>query len=832
MLVLRSWLQEYVDIQKLSDADISETLTGLGLEVEGVEQSTPTKGDVVTCLIESVEQHPDADKLFVCQVNIGKDEPIQIVTNSKSAKTGVCTAVALHGSYIGCHELKIKKGKMRGVVSQGMFCSDLQIGRGSDDSDIVIFTDAPKPGMHTVEHFHLKDSVFELSITPNRGDCLSYIGLAREIVAKKKLVLKSPKISLDHLETYQAAFEADNQVADLCPRFSLSVVKGIKVGETPIWMKNRLEKSGVRSINSAVDVTNYVLLERGQPIHAYDRSKLSGSKLTVRQAKQDEQIQTLDGEDRKLLDGQLVIANADKPVALAGVMGGSSTQVDDQTIEVVIEAACFDPVSIRKASKHFALHSDSSHRFERGVDLENVMESNKRVVQLLAQVATENNDPLPSVCGHPIDHYPVKAKQIKIAVRPSFVSSVLGIPFLRQESVENDLARLGINTLDKADDRLLVEVPSWRNDLNIEVDIVEEFGRMFGLNSIPSKFLATKSGSNFENPLVKFTENLRSQFASSGFHEVFSYSFIGEAALQKLVNEKSVLLNYLKVKNPISDDTNILQPTLMVNMITKFLANKNLSQSNFKLFEVARCFLKPIEIGLAYWDAYQDSNTLFTSKATSESRPLERLSIAGIVDATEMAHWQSKQKHDFYSLKSDISKVLSSLGIHTSVSIEGVTDTEWLHPGKSALIKAAGTVIGYIGELHPATCASFDIKGQAPLVFELDVQRIFGSAGRVATKNRVSGFPPSRRDLGFLLEKAVPCGDVEKVLTGYKQRKNLKSWRLFDIYEGDNIPEDKKSMTFELVFQSSDKTLKDKEVDREFDFIISALKNELAVEFR
>ena len=500
---------------------------------------------------------------------------------------------------------------------------------------------------------------------------------------------------------------------------------------------------------------------------------------------------------------------------------------------IVIETACFDPGTVRKSSKKLSLHSESSHRFERGIDIENTFNVNARVFELLTKIAQEQSSPEIISAGI-LDHYPQKFVAAKIALRPSFIGRIMAIPFLKKEDIAKKLTAIGFKLLDQAEDRLLFEVPSWRQDITMEIDLVEEYGRFFGLDKIPSKKLSGKSNNFKENPLVNYCESVRSSMANSGYTEICSYSFTSEKSLQKMMPSDHVCQNFLRVKNPISDETNILQPTLALNLLTKFQHNLNIGQSSLKLFEVARCFIQPQASDQlkGFWRGFSANNGFFTSKADSETRPLERIVLGGGVDLQSSPSWRPLGGNDFFAVKSQISSFLKQMNSPQPQWNTLEQDSiPWIHPGIGTSIYIDDVCVGYMGQVHPEIALKLSMSKPA-ILFELDLNAIFKFNNQVNYSGNKFNFPPASRDLGFIVNITVTHKQISECLQNFTKRKHLQSWQLFDIYQGDNIPAGKKSLAYKLNFRSANKTLKDKEVDREMGFIVDEIKAKLGIEFR
>ncbi len=843
------WLQDYVDIHDLSPEYLAEQLTQLGLEVEAVEKIAPLTGDVVVGQIIKAEQHPNADKLRVCQVNVGGAEPLKIVCGAPNARDGIKVVVARIGAELP-GDFKIKESKIRGESSFGMLCSEQELGLSDSHDGIMELPAAAPLGQSISQYLALNDTVIEISVTPNRSDCLGIIGVARDLSARLKRPLKipapNPKRSQESLQSsnYIAAqldSEGDSQ------RFCALYVKGVRALPSPTWLKRRLQLAGMRPINLIVDATNYAMLEAGQPIHAYDERDVQGKLIKVRRAQEGEEFTTLDGQKRKLVSTDIVIADAQKAVGLAGIMGGENSEVKADTQNIIIEVAHFNPVLIRKTAKRFALHTEASHRFERGVDIQNMPWVARRVAELIYQASEDLKAqgvdlPLPEIAAQTLDVYPQVKAPSSVALRVARLRQITALSSITREEIVAILESLGFELTDKKDERLLFTVPSWRHDIEREIDLIEEVARVYGFDKIPFKLPLMEISHLPEHPLIDFLDQNKISLANAGLSEVITFPFMHAGDLQNLgIQDQHPLAAAVRLANPLVEQHGLLRTTLLPGLIASVLENRRHGKQGVRLFEAARTFYEPqkfVGTASAAWTHTRVQGGHVPAKARSDDRPLERNMVAGILDQpfSEKSWNQAEVKADFFHGKQILMQWFAAYGVQ-SLRFEaiGAEDFPWLHPGASAAIwTEKGAFFGYLGQLHPRTAKAYDLDYQSPpVVFEVDLEvlleqwQIKRSYASGATK-----FPPVSRDLALVVPESVSFSDFMKSFRGFKRRKYLRDQRLFDVYQGTNIPQGKKSMAFSLVFQSDEKTLTDKDVEKEVEALLTQLKEDLSAELR
>ncbi|SMF78800.1 phenylalanine--tRNA ligase subunit beta [Pseudobacteriovorax antillogorgiicola] len=848
MKVSINWLNQYVDIADVPVDDIAKALTNLGLEVEGSEDATPLQGDVVVGKILQAEQHPNADKLQVCQVDVGESEPLNIVCGAPNARADLTVAVAKIGAVLP-EDFKIKAGKIRGEKSFGMLCSGSELGL-SDDSDGIMELDPKlKIGRSIVDVFNLKDTVLEIGLTPNRSDCLGYVGLARDLAAKLELELKEPFVPKTFgdgtLETSEhVSVRIENQ--EECGRFCALYVRNVTVIPSPVWMQSRLLNSGMRPINLIVDATNYAMLENGQPVHAYDERDIGGQEIIVRRAKAGETLVTLDDQTRTLSSDDLVISDANQAVGLAGVMGGANSEVKPDTKNIVIEVANFHPSLIRKSAKRHGLHTEASHRFERGVDIDQAAFVARRVAQLIQDATKEQIDQgieanVPVVSGNLIDIYDQVRIKSKIALRLSRVRQVTGLRTISQETCIKHLQSLGFAFLDKTDDRMLFEVPTWRLDIERETDLIEEVVRLEGYDKVPYTLPQMEIGTLPENPLIEFTDQCKFAMAEQGFSEIISFPFISTDDLKRFnVPEKHPFHQTVALANPLVEEQSFLRTSHCFSLVKALVENRRHGIKGSRLFESARNFYKiddKVDAAYPLW-SYLDTNGCHViGRARQDHRPIERNIVAGIIDQPFQAKsWnQVEVASSFFHGKEAILDLLATFDIR-DVSFKAITaqDIPWLHPTASALVMWQDQLLGYLGELHPRTAKASELDFEnPPIVFELDLEPLYKAYQELrAYQSSTIKFPPVTRDLAFVVGKSVSHDQFAEAFQSFNRRKNLSSYRVFDVYQGEHLDEGKKSMAFSLQFQSDKKTLTDKEVEKEVNALIDWFKEQLSAELR
>ena len=780
MKISINWLRDYVDCQ-LPASELEDLLRRAGLEVAGIDQRGAGIDHVVAAEILESTQHPNADRLSVCKVNDGSPEPRQIVCGAKNYKVGDKVPLALPGAVLP-GDFKIKTGKLRGVESEGMMCSAKELRLAEDSEGLLILPPETAPGTPIKDLFPT-ETILELEITPNRSDWLSHLGVARELSVFTGLPVKAPEPALPPTASAEGQVRIESEG---CPLYTLRRISGVKVGPSPQWLRDRLAAVGLRSVNNVVDVTNYVLFELGQPLHAFDAAKISGP-LIVRASTEGEAFRALDGREYKLPTDSLVIADANGPAALAGLMGGEGSGVTESTTDILLESAVFEASGVRRASRALGLFSDSSYRFERGVDLEGVAKASARAVELILQVAGGMAEPLVLVSGK-------CPERGKVSLRHARVRDLLGISLTNAE-IESALARVGLEKL-AAGEVTRWSIPGYRRELRREADLIEEIARVVGIEKIPSLAQGPFAASSDADAAYDFAMNLRRSLAGMGFHEARTSTLVSAA-------DVSHFGDAVALKNPFGDDQSQLRNSLVPGLLAALRRNLDQGAKSIALFECGRVF-----------------------RTAGEG---QRLAIVLTGERHETS-WRGETARvwDVFDLTGAV-RQLASLGEQDVVPL-----TSPVAPfGACAEIFLHGKKIGIVGQLTPAVAR--EIGASAPLLaaeFDLDLWRAAATAKTSVAA--LAKFPGSARDIAFLAPLALPYGEVRSLIESLKEPL-LESVRLFDLFtdsKGEKIPSDKKSMAISLTFRSPERTLTADEIQAAADRIKAALREKLSVDFR
>lgn len=844
MRVSLNWLADYVDLTGLSVDDVSRILTGVGLEVEAVESASPFPETVVVAHVIEAKPHPNADNLRVCRVDAGTGVEIPVVCGAPNCRTGLRVALAKSGTELP-GGIKLKPTKIRGETSEGMMCSEKELGLSVDHGGIIELPESAPIGTPIVDLKKLRDTVLTLNVTPNRGDCLGMIGVAREVAAKTGRELRMPETRIvgGAGGKSQGVITIDSESAEGCPRFVGLYVKDIPQGESPEWMKRRLTAAGIRPTSATVDVTNYVMLEFGQPIHAYDEADVDGRKLVAREAHAGEIMTTLDGQQRTLVAGDLVIADNKRVVGIAGIMGGANSEIKTSTRNVIVEVAFFDPARVRQTAKRLALHTDASHRFERTVNIQATADVARRTGYLMDRVAAEMGLPRPAVADDVVDHYPRKHTPGMIALRMGRARKLLSMSVLKQSDVEGLLGRLGFRMVDHKDERVVFEVPAWRSDVMREADLIEEIARVTGFDKIPMTMPRMEIAPLHEDPFIVFLEHARVAAAQLGMVEVITFPFMSGGDLEKLrLAGEHPLTATRRLANPIDEKEPLMVTTLVPNMLKSALDNRRHGEFSARLFEVGRAFLDPAALTVDT-ARFPRLAGLFrrprhiTERASKDKRLVERYIMSGIIDQplTQKTWNTTETPAGFHHGKELVAGWLRSFGL-TRVDFKrcDATETPFLHPGQSAWMEVGGRYIGFVGELHPEVAVAYDLGAdKAPIVLEIDLEAVLESSQKTGGMDTVSRrFPPATRDLAFVVDRGVSNEDFEGAIASFPKRQHLVRYSLFDVYSGKGLPEGKQSLAYAFRFQSADRTLTDKEVETEVTALISWIQDKLSATLR
>ncbi|MEG0797988.1 MAG: phenylalanine--tRNA ligase subunit beta [Acidaminococcaceae bacterium] len=790
MLASINWMKEYVDI-KVTPAELADKLTRVGLEVEKVLELGVGLTGVITGQVTAIERHPNSDHLWICQLNIGEPEVVQILTGAQNVTQGAVVPVAVVGSQLPSG-MKLKKAKMRGLDSFGMLCSASELGIDAKlllpehrEGILLLPQDTPI-GVDIKEVLGLEDVVLDIDLTANRSDCFNMLGLAREAAVVLGESLQQPTLAVAELPGEQAADLAQIEIvaADLCSRFAVRVLRNIKIGESPVWMQKYLRACGMRPINNVVDVTNYVMLELGQPMHAYDYDQVSGHKLTVRRAQDGETLVTLDGQERKLGAEMLVIADNKGAVGLGGVMGGLATEVTAATTTVLLEAATFNGPNIRHTSKALGLRSEASGRFERGVDTVLNHNALDRAAYLLEQMGACS-----TVAGI-VEAYPLVAEPVVVRVTPAALCARIGTELSGAYMTEL-LTQLGFGVV-AAGDELVVTAPSWRNDVTCDADISEEVARINGFDNIVSKLPRLDMVQGRQEVIEEVRETVEDYLAGAGLDEVMTYSFIHASSFDKLLlATDDVRRQAIELLNPITEEFQIMRTTMAPSLLATASYNLARQHSKVGIFEIGRTFL-PQALPLTQF-------------------PVEKRVLCVVLSGKRnVLNWnEAKDEVDFYDLKGLVEGLLAKLQVQ---DYQLVPATEpYLHPGKSCGIEYNGEVIGTLGEVHPLVQAAFNLSADCYLL-EMKLEPLVAAATTVPSFVHLPKFPGTSRDLAVVVPAEVPMSELVAVMRA-KGGELLTEIKVFDVYTGKQVEAGYKSMAFNLTFQAQDRTLTDSEID-------------------
>lgn len=801
-----TWMKDYVPVDTTKPAqELADVLTQAGIPVEDVISMDPGLKKIFTGKITEITKHPDADKLQVCQVaclddKTGEEITKQIVTAATNVAVGQVVPVAYHKSRLA-DGTEIKKGKLRGEVSDGMFCSVAELGIPKDmvmpgeGEGIYILPEGTPIGMDIRDAVMLNDTVYEFELTPNRADCFSMIGLSREFAVLTNAQNTEPTVKVNENGTdVNDMVKIGIDDAELCSRFLARVIGNVKVGPSPLWLQNRLRNGGIRPINNVVDVTNYVMLEYGQPMHAYDYDKVAGHQLTARAAKAGEALKTLDGTDRELTTDMLVIADANGPVGVAGVMGGLDSEVTEATTTIILESAVFKGSSIRRTARALGMRSEASGRFERGVNAEYSPVALDRAAQLLQELMEDI-----TVAKGVVDVYPAPAEARTVSFTVAAVNSYLGTD-ISAERMQEILTTLSF-TWTQDGDVITVGVPSWRGDVTVMPDIAEEVARIYGYDFIPNTtpWANLNSGTMSDKKLL--TKAIRQTLVTQGLSEIITFSFMHTDSLKKLlIPETDSRYQAVPILNPITEEFPVMRTTLIPSMLDT--AARNLAQKNHDLWL--------FEAGAVYEPKALPITEL----------PVEKYHVSGFMmgKTTDLQWAQPQRDTDFYDVKGVLEAVLKELRIEATIERSKET---YLHPGVSAQYVVDGTVIATLGEVHPQVMKAYDLSGKAYL-FDIDVTAILGLTRGQLRYQGISKFPGTARDLAIVAPKTVSSEAISQVIYE-KGGQYLERAFVFDVYEGAHIEEGHRSLAYNLSFRSNEGTLTDEDIQPAIDDILAAL---------
>lgn len=810
MQVSIKWLKDYIDFTETPE-QLADKLTMAGIPVENVVDPGEGLEKVVTGRIEKLEPHQNSDHLQICTMNVGLAENIIIVTGAQNVAEGQVVPVAMVGAHLP-NGMKISKGKLRGVASNGMLCSaqelKLDLEKLSEEQKTGIFilpSDTPV-GIPAKDVLGLNDVVLEFELTANRADCFSVFGLVREIAAitGNKPHFPEIKVNEDDNTKLNDIFSVEIADPDLCSRFSTRMLKNVKIGPSPEWMQQRLEGAGIRSINNVVDVTNFVMIELGHPMHAYDYDKITGKKLIARRAIEGEELHTLDDTSRKAKGEMLVIADSEKAAGLAGIMGGFETEITDTTTTVVLESADFYGPCIRRTARACGLSSEASGRFERGVDSETTIKALDRAAQLLQEMGAC------TVCEGIVDVYPNPKQANYVTFTPEQINNHLGTN-IAKDVMLNIITSVGFDVTKDENDEITVKVPSWRNDVTCMADISEEIARLHGFDKIKSTLPNGVSMQGTQSAKQTFIDKVKASLSSQGLYETISFALTNEETFNKLnIPQDSPLRKAVPIMNPLSDEYPLVRTTLLSSIFDNLARNLARKNDDVALFEVGSVF--------------------FPKALPVTELPDEVVKIAGAITGRRNAQgWnQANDMVDFYDAKGIIEELLANLRV-TRYTVEAGTHYA-MHPGKTALFKKGRDVIATVGEVHPAVLSAYGIT-KPVYIFELDATTVMKYMAKDLKYKALPKYPATSRDLAMLVDIDVNAADIEKAMTK-AAGQNLTQITLFDVYTGKQVEEGKKSLAFSLTFQSNDKTLTDAEIDPAIEKIVAKLQKDFNANLR
>lgn len=792
MLIPLKWMNDFVKIDDIKPTDFADAMTMSGSKVEEVIESGNEISNVVTGKILKIEKHPDADKLLICEVDTGSGI-VQIITGADNIREGDIVPVALNGASLP-GGVKIKKGKLRGIESNGMLCSAIELGMDLPDAihGIHILPHTTPIGLDAREVMGLDSVIVDFEITSNRPDCLSIIGMARETAVTFGRKLFIPEITVkENDENIKNLINIEIEDKDLCMRYAARIVKNVKISDSPEWMKERLTEAGVRPINNIVDITNYVMLEYGQPLHAFDYEKIEGKKINVRRAKKGEKLTTLDGKERELSDSMLVIADTKKPLAVAGVMGGESSEITDNTKTILFESANFNGTSVRLTSKKLGFRTEASLRFEKGIDPNIAIDALNRVAELVNELGAGE------VTEGIIDRYENKFEQWTIDFYPEKINKFLGTRIPTEDMVEI-LDKLGIKVI--GGDILKVLIPTFRSDIELDVDVAEEIARIYGYNNIEPRMIEGQTLEGGRNREQLIEDKVKDVLVGSGLYEIMTYSFISPNDLDKInVPSGNSLRRFIKILNPIGEELSIMRTTLIPSMLDVLSRNYSKKVDNAKFFEIGR----------VYWPLDDQKAKLPTEKNTL---------ILG-----------SYGDYDYFDLKGAVELLFQTLGIKKYEFLRE-TDNKSFHPGKAAKIVLKKGNIGLLGAIHPDIAERYGIPADT-YICELDFDELVKNCELDKHFKQLPKYPAVERDMALLIPKDVLVSEIENLIR-QKGGKLIENIKLFDVYEGKQIPEGKKSVAYSIVYRAEDRTLKDEEVNEVHNQIVKLVEARLAAQLR
>ncbi|MFZ0449946.1 MAG: phenylalanine--tRNA ligase subunit beta [Desulfatiglandaceae bacterium] len=794
MKVNLNWLKEYVNIE-LSPKDLCDALTMAGLEVEGLEPVGEGLEKVVSARILSVEPHPDADRLFLCMVDSGKERS-QVVCGALNLQAGAMALLALPGARLP-NGTVVDESEIRGQLSRGMLLAEDELGLTDDHSGILLLPEETAPGQLISEVLSLPDWVLDISITPNRADCVCVLGVAREIAAITGEKLRLPEIELresgPEIEGFSSVTIEDPSG---CPRYTAGLLQDITLETSPFWMRYRLFHAGVRNINSIVDVTNYVMMEMGQPLHAFDYNRLKENRIVVKRASAGDRFSTLDGQTRILTDETLMICDSDRFVGIAGIMGGLNSEIFAGTANVLVESAYFDPVTIRRSAKYLGLSTEASYRFERGIDIEGVPRALKRSLDLMVQLSGG------VVASGILDNYPRPYAHREIKFRPDRCNAYLGTA-LSGESMSDYLRSLEMDVRKESEELLTVIPPSFRVDINREVDLMEEVARLHGYNEIPVTPALISPPDENELPELAFSDRARSQLASFGFTEIITYSFISPESLVTL-NPNADADHLVRILNPLSSDQSVLRTSLIPGLLDTLKTNFSHGEKELKFFEWGKTF-----------------------QNRGEGRqPVEKPRLVGVMAGPyrRKTWYESERPVDYYDVKGTVEGLLRYIGIESFHFRKGEPDPAY-DSHMFSEVMAGNACVGRLGRVSQKIMRAYDLENETAYLFDLDIEALLSARPQTRAFRPFAKFPAVYRDISLLVGLSIESGGIMDIIR-QEGKELVESIEIFDYYEGKSIASDQKAIGFRICYRSASRTLDGAEVNRLHETIIDRIRQE------
>lgn len=796
MLVSYLWLKELVDFD-LSPEELAHTLTGLGLETVIRDDRRGWHKDIVIGLVKEVTPHPNADKLQLCIVDVGGVDK-KIVCGAPNVSAGQFVPVALPGTVLP-GGLKIESRKVRGELSEGMICSEAELKLSEEHDGIMVLEGDLKPGERLADRFEVCDVILESDLTPNRGDCLNMIGVAREVSAAVSVALKKPAAPItESNEDTAKSVSVEITAPDFCPRYTARMIKGVKVGPSPFWMRRRLMAIGVRPLNNIVDITNYILMETGHPLHAFDHSELKGAKIVVRKAADGERFTTLDGKERELNSSNLVIADGERVVALAGVMGGLNSEVKNTTTDILLEAAFFNPTCIRKTGRSQGISSESSYRFERGADVEGLLYAQDRATSLMQIMGGGK------VSKGRVDVYPNPVSKKEATLRFARLNSILGIT-VGKETAVGILRRLELDVKRQDENSVTVEIPHFRFDLEREIDLIEEVARHNGYDKLVTSIPQVAVGETEEDVCFTIRRTLRRHLRAIGMYEGVRYSFLSLADLDRTrLPGGHPLRSVAPIDNPLSSEWTHMRSTLIPGLVSP-----SREAVDLRFFEIGKVFI---------------------SQGENEA-PSEAWKLGGIIsEIVKTGVWSGRAgKRDFYHVKGVVESVLDFLGVGAACALSP-SDHPFYYPKRQADIVVNGQAVGHFGQIHPEVIESYSVP-QELFVFEIDLDDLAAVKPAQKIFTPLTRFPSVKRDIALVVDESVTCESLIHSIRSHGAPV-AREVEPFDIYRGEKLGAGKKSLAFFMEFRDDTRTLTDEEADRVFEKIVAGVKEDCGAQLR